>query len=239
MTDHSLLLVDDDQDILDMVREYLERDAFSVLTATRCRSALQITETRKFSLAVLDMRLPDGNGLDLMREMRARRDVPVIVLSGLHEDADKIIAIEAGADDYLTKPFSLRELRARINAVLRRSRPSGPAAPKTVPAPLRFDGWTLDPAQYQTYDLNGNSANLTTGEFLILHALAGSPRRTLSRDQLADVLESFGGDAYDRAVDVKISRIRQKLGDDPGNPKYIRTVRHIGYMFCGDVMKAV
>jgi two-component system OmpR family response regulator len=230
-TAESILVVDDDGDIRALLADYLERHGYVVATArngTEMRAALA---HRPFDLVVLDVMMPGDDGLALCRELRARSALPVILLTALAEESDRVVGLEMGADDYLTKPFGARELLARIRAVLRRA-PVGRPLHSSDPAEhLVFDGWTLVPARRELLDRDGVQVSLTTGEFDLLLALARHAGRVLSRDELLDLTKGRVAGPFDRSIDVQLSRLRHKIEPDPKHPTLIRTVRGGGYLF--------
>jgi two-component system, OmpR family, response regulator len=220
-----ILVVDDDPEIRKLLARYVESQGFRVLLAASCRELHEQLATHHVDLVVLDVMLPDGSGLDACRDLRAARsNVPIILLTALKEDVDRIIGLEIGADDYLGKPFNPRELIARVRAVLRR-RGDAPAE-----APLekiyRCEGYMADP---QTRSVTGpkGDVDLTGAEFDLLKTFLERPGRVLSRDQLLDLTRGREGDGFDRSIDVLISRLRRKLGG-PGT-HLIKTVRNGGY----------
>lgn len=248
----AVLSVEDDENLQMVIGEYLESDGFCVFKANDSKTALESAARDNPDVVLLDLVLPDGQGLSLLPQIRARTSAAIIVVSGKSETTEKVVCLEMGADDYLTKPFEMRELSARIRAVLRRtassadpvSNPSasppsaGPSAGPSLSSAekIRFgEGWVLDRTQYQLVEPSGQSAGLTTGEFRLLEALVLSANRALSRERLFDLTREGRFDAYDRAIDIQIARIRKKLGDDTKSPEIIKTVRGIGYMFCGSV----
>ncbi len=190
---------------------------------------------------MLDLGLPDTTGLTLMGEIRAKVDAPIIVVSGKGDTTDKVVGLEMGADDYVGKPFHLRELSARIKTVLRRSakNETAPAKEETQEAEIiEFDEWVMNTGRFEITGADKAPLDLTTGEFQLLHTLVKSANRVLSREQLFDLTRGDDYDSFDRAVDIQIGRLRKKLGDDPKSPRLIKTVRGVGYMFIGDVKKA-
>lgn len=241
VTNKKILCIDDSADICELLDLHLSEEGFSVKTAMNATDAMDVVKTFDPDLILLDVLLPDTDGLSLLKKIRAHKEIPVIMVSGRGEDIDKIIGIEAGADDYVTKPFNVRELLARINMVLKRFSQSSASLQETLndgrvkisEDAISFDKWVMDRKQYQVFDLDGKSANFTTNEFLLLERLASTPYQVLSREQLFDLWREQGLNLYDRAIDVQITRIRQKLGDDPKEPKYIKTIRGVGYMFTG------
>lgn len=238
MNKAAVLIVDDDRDLQVVMRQYLEQQGYQLRFAQNGAEMMSALSAERPDIILLDLMLPDNDGLTLLSEIRSKKYAPVIVVSGKNEMADKVVGLEMGADDYLAKPFEMRELAARIKAVLRRvSESRAPAeAQNTDDAAKRigFNGWVLDRLQYQLFDADGKPADLTSGEFKLLEALVLSPNRVLSREQLFELTREGEFDVYDRAIDTQIARIRKKLNDDPANPELIKTVRGIGYMFCGD-----
>jgi DNA-binding response OmpR family regulator len=239
----AILAVEDDANLQNVMRHYLEQEGYQFASASTGSAALERIDTSAPDVVLLDLVLPDEDGLALLTAIRAKSKAAIIVISGKNETADRIVGLEMGADDYLTKPFEMRELAARIKAVLRRIADARGAAVK-IDAPLakadklRFSGWVLDRLQYQLFDAAGKPAELTSGEFKLLEALVIAPNRVLSREQLFEATRHGDFDAFDRAIDIQIGRIRRKLNDDPREPALIKTVRGVGYMFCGEVESA-
>ena len=223
MSQTEILIVDDEPNILQTVRAYLEREGYTVHTAADGVSALEAFRAHGPDLIVLDIMLPGLDGLEVLRQVRQTSDVYVLLLTARADETDKIIGLTVGADDYLTKPFSPRELVARIKAILRRGR--GAVSPDRT---LAFGSLRIDPDSRQVWKA-GQPVELTTTEFDLLHALARHPGRVLSREQLIE--QVWGYDYYgdERVVDVHIGRLRKKLDDDAGKPETIVTVRGIGY----------
>ncbi|HYD18612.1 MAG TPA: response regulator transcription factor [Patescibacteria group bacterium] len=237
----TVLAVDDDENLQLVMRTYLENQGYQLLTASNGAETMAKLETTQPDIILLDLMLPDNDGLTLLMSIRAKTRAPVIVVSGKDETADKIVGLEMGADDYLTKPFEMRELSARIKAVLRRAAADEKTPTNDKDQPLAkskriaFNGWLLDRQQYQLFDEKHAASDLTTGEFRLLEALVMAPNRVLSREQLFELTRAGGKfDAYDRVIDTQVARIRKKLNDDPAAPALIKTVRGVGYMFCGD-----
>lgn len=245
-----ILSIDDDPKIGDLLRQYMEEDGHSVHILTEGRLVLPFLASHQVDVILLDIILPDTDGLTLMRDLRAQTDVPIIVVSGKDDTMDKIIGLELGADDYVTKPFHLREIAARIKTVIRRNRDdAGASAAKTDHAhvqpdiaqkvtngaSVRFEGWTLDNARHELRDPQGGAVALTTGEFMLLQILVQSPHRVLSRDYLFEQTRDADFEAYDRAVDIQITRLRKKMDDNPREPRFIKTIRGVGYMFIAKV----
>ena len=221
-----ILVTDDDPEIRKLLARYIESQGYAVSLAASCHELHERLATLQVDLIVLDVMLPDGSGLDLCRDLRAQRsNVPIILLTALKEDVDRIIGLEIGADDYLGKPFNPRELIARIKAVLRRH---GEAAPQTAEEKTyRFAGFTADPQTRRVIDPEGKDVVLTGAEFDLLKTFLDRPGRVLSRDQLLDLTRGRMGDVFDRSIDVLISRLRRKLGDRVASPLF-KTVQRAG-----------
>jgi DNA-binding response OmpR family regulator len=223
------LLVEDDARLAALTREYLEGHGVVVTVASDGRRGLAEALTRRHDVVLLDLMLPEKHGLEVCRELRARSDVPIIVLTARGEEADRVMGLELGADDYLPKPYSPRELLARMRAVVRRAR--GRAGPSLEV--VRVGALTVDPAARRaTY--GGRELPLTGYEFALLKALAERAGRVLSREQLMEMAKGSAEESFDRSVDVHVSRLRQKLGDDPKRPRLIKTVRGAGYLLAAD-----
>jgi two-component system OmpR family response regulator len=231
-----ILVVDDDQQIRKLLGRYLVEQNFRVSLAADGKEAERRLTEGRIDLVVLDLMLPDVSGLDLCRTIRTRSTVPIILLTALKEDVDRIIGLEIGADDYLGKPFNPRELVARIRAVLRRLSPRD-AAPAAPAMRLRFNGFVADPTSRQLWDPEGEEIVLTGAEFDLLLALLERPGRMLSREQLLDITHGRASAGFDRSVDVLISRLRRKLGD-AGNFQIIKTLRNGGYQLAARVEPA-
>jgi DNA-binding response OmpR family regulator len=223
------LLVEDDARLASLTREYLEGHGVVVTVASDGRRGLAEALSRRHDVVLLDLMLPEKHGLEVCRELRARSDVPIIVLTARGEEADRVMGLELGADDYLPKPYSPRELLARMRAVVRRAR--GRAGPSLEV--VRVGALTVDPAARRaTYA--GRELPLTGYEFALLKALAERAGRVLSREQLMEMAKGSAEEAFDRSVDVHVSRLRQKLGDDPKRPRLIKTIRGSGYVLAGE-----
>ncbi len=220
-----LLMIDDDEKIVALTREYLEPHGFELAAAHDGNDGVAAALSAPPALVILDLMLPGADGLEVCRRLRQSSRVPILMLTARGDETDRIVGLEMGADDYLPKPFNPRELLARIRAVLRRSGGEAPAAAAPV---LRAGPLTVD-AGARTVTVGGRPVDLTTAEFDILHALAASAGRVLSRDQLLQQVHGEGWAAYDRSVDVHVSRIRQKIEDDPRRPALLKTVRGVGY----------
>jgi len=228
----TVLIVDDEQRLRDLVRGYLEREGFTVLTAADGHTALDLARQDAPNVVVLDLMLPGIDGLEVCRRLRTFSDAYVIMLTAKAEEIDRIVGLEVGADDYLTKPFSPRELIARVRAMLRRPRQVNPAAMPDIPPPQRFGDLVIDHARHEV-TLDTAVVPLTILEYALLTTLAAHPGRVFTRNQL---LERVWGEDYfgdDHVVDVHIANLRKKLGDDSAAPHYIETVRGAGYRFAG------
>ncbi len=235
----TVLAVDDDANLQIVVRHYLEGEGYKVISAGNGDEMLEKLGASKADVILLDLILPDTDGLHLMGKVRQLTTAPIIVVSGKGDTTDRIIGLEMGADDYLGKPYEMRELSARIKAVLRRANTdnevaASPEQTRGKAEKITFNGWVLDRSQYQLYEPDHSSALLTTGQFKLLEALLLSPNRALSREYLFELTREGDFDAYDRAIDIQIARIRKKLQDDPKSPAIIKTIRGVGYMFCGN-----
>ncbi|MDH5526174.1 MAG: response regulator [Nitrospirota bacterium] len=233
-----LLVVDDDPGIRDLLSRFLKKHDFRVDTAADGRQMFERLADGRYDLVVLDLMLPGEDGLSLCRRLRSRSDLPVVMLTAMGEEIDRIVGLEVGADDYIGKPFNPRELLARIRAVLRRvgSTPevgaSGGGATGDV---LVFSGWRLDLHRRELRAPDGVLVALTAGEFDLLAVLAERPGRVLTRDQLLDMTRGREAQPFDRSVDVQLSRLRRKIELDPKNPEFIKTVRGGGYLFAAKV----
>ena len=225
-----ILIVDDDREIRDLTGRYLRKHGFRVDSAADAKAMDRLLRDGRFDLVVLDLMLPGEDGLSICRRLRASTRIPILMLTAVAEDTDRIIGIEIGADDYLTKPFNPRELLARIRAILRRAEGVG-AEQYPVEGVLTFAGWRLDPARRELRDPDGVLVELTAGEFGLLAALVERPRRVLSRDRLLDLTRGRDAQPFDRSIDVQVSRLRRKIEADPKNPELIKTVRSCGYIF--------
>jgi DNA-binding response OmpR family regulator len=224
----AILVVDDDSGIRDLLAEYLGQQGFTVSTARDGREMDEQLARHRPDLVVMDLMLPGEDGLALTRRIKSGPACPVIMLSARGEDIDRIVGLEVGADDYLPKPFNPRELLARIRAVLRRGAPTGGGAETSDD--VRFGPFVLDLAA-QSLARDGEEIPLTHAEFALLKLFVEHPNRALSRDQIMDWLKGYDRDPFDRSIDVRVTRLRKKLEDDPANPVYIRTVWGQGYLF--------
>ncbi|MCM0018572.1 MAG: response regulator [Tagaea sp.] len=223
-----ILVVDDDSEIRDLLKRFLARSGFRVTSVADGAGMRSTLAQGGIDLIVLDVMMPGEDGLTLCRQLRAKSVTPIIMLTAMGDETDRIVGLEMGADDYLAKPFNPRELLARIKAVLRRSGQGVRAGTGSV---LGFDGWKIDLTKRELVSPKGELVDLTGGEFDLLVAFAEHPQRTLSRDQLLDLTRGRMGSPYDRSIDIQVSRLRQKMGEDAKESKLIKTVRSIGYIF--------
>ncbi len=232
-----ILVVDDDREIRDLLSRFLERQGMRVTAARDAKEARRLWPLGRYHLVVLDLMLPGESGLDLARWLRGEAAVPIVMLTAMAEETDRIVGLELGADDYLGKPFNPRELLARIRAVLRRASSGGEAgAAKEPPSKaIRFAGWVLEPARRRLLNPDGAEVALTGGEYELLQVLVERPNRVLTRDMLMDLLRGRQAGPFDRAIDVAVSRLRRKLEDDGRNPSLIKTVRGGGYVLAATV----
>lgn len=247
-----IVAVDDDESVRSLINDYLTEQGFTVTAVQNGTEMHAAMSARKVDLVLLDVKLPDEDGFSLAREIRSKSNIPIIILTGQNHEVDRVLGLELGADDYLTKPFSPRELLARIKAVLRRYETGGAKVAVEKPQELmgrragdppsrrdefrtyKFSGWELSTGTRRLLSPAGMRVELTNGEFAMLVTFLKSPRRVLSRDQL---LESsrLHDDIFDRSIDVQILRLRRKIESDPNEPKLIKTERGAGYIFNSDV----
>lgn len=232
------LIVEDDREISDLVARFLTKHGIRVSVAANGRAMDRILSESRIDILVLDIMLPGEDGLSLCRRVRAESTVPIIMLTALGDEMDRILGLEMGADDYVAKPFNSRELLARIRAVLRRVQtlPETPYPAKS--SALAFDGWRVDLGLRQLHAPDGARVMLTSGEFDLLVAFCQHPHRVLTRDQLLDLTLGRSAKAFDRSVDIRISRLRRKIEPDPKQPTFITTVRSGGYFFAAEVTAA-
>ncbi len=224
----TILVVDDEPGIVQLARDYLQHAGFGVVTAIDGRSALDRVRRDRPDLIVLDLGLPGLDGLDVTRQVRRDSNVPIVMLTARDDELDKLLGLELGADDYLTKPFSPRELVARVRAVLRRAEPAD--EPGDV---IRTAGVVLDTARMRA-EVEGRVVELTPTEFQLLATLAARPGRIFTRSQLLDALHGVAFESYERAIDTHVKNLRRKLEADPRQPRYILTVYGVGYRFADD-----
>ena len=230
-----ILVVDDDARIRQMLVRYFEGNGFKVNAVANGAAMRSELAKSSFAAIFLDLVLPNGeNGLELLRELRSTSDVPVLMLTGQDDVTDKVVGLEVGADDYIAKPFHLRELLARLRTILRRRTSSD--ATRTANGEdetLAFEGWSLDVSRRRLTSPQGDDVALTTGEFDMLLVFVRNPGRVLSRETLMDLTRNRNFEAFDRAIDAQIVRLRKKIEDDPKSPDLIQSVRGVGYVFTG------
>ena len=219
----TILVVDDEPQIVRLVRAYLEEAGFRVVTASDGEQALYVARHEKPDLVVLDVLMPRMDGLEFTRRIRIERDVPIIMLTARAEETDRIVGLELGADDYITKPFSPRELVARVRAVLRRVQPQSVHSPVLRAGPITLDRDT------RTVTVSEQAVDLTPTEFSILETLMTTPGRAFSRAEVLEAAQGIAFEAYERTVDAHVKNLRRKLESNPAQPRYILTVRGVGY----------
>jgi two-component system, OmpR family, response regulator len=239
-----ILIVDDEEQVRTLLRARFEKEGFEVSEAQNAAELRARLEAEPISLITLDLTLGRDDGLALAREIRTRLNVPIIMISAKDEEVDRIVGLELGADDYITKPFSPREVVARIKAVLRRydtALPAALAVGTAVHGPngerLAFTGGTLDAARREVVTDDGTPIDLTTTEFNLLEVFLRHPQRVLSRDEIMNLLKGQDWSAYDRSVDSAIARLRKKIEPDAERPRHIKTVRSVGYVFASEVRR--
>jgi two-component system OmpR family response regulator len=230
-----IVVVDDEAPAREMVGDYLRLHGFEVTLCDGGTSLRQLLEKQAADLIVLDLNMPEEDGLSIVRWIKQRLTVPIIMLTATASPIDRVVGLELGADDYLAKPCELRELLARIRVVLRRGSGPAPAGPPTATRPpVKFGTKWLDVEARVLRDEGGNEHPLASSEFALLKAFAENPKRVLTRERLLDLAEARDREAFDRAIDVRITRIRKKIEPDPARPSVIRTVRGAGYLFSPD-----
>jgi two-component system phosphate regulon response regulator OmpR len=232
---NKILVVDDDQRLRDLLRRYMSDNGFSVFTADSAQAMNKLWLRERFDVLILDLMMPGEDGLSVLRRLRGANDAtPVIMLTAKGEDIDRIVGLEMGADDYLAKPFNPRELLARVNAVLRRKAPAEiPGAPSQEAKSVEFGEFVLD-LSTRSLTRAGAPVSLTTGEFAVLKVFARHPKIPLSREKLMELARGREYEAFDRSLDVQISRLRKLIEPDPAKPRFIQTVWGLGYVFIPD-----
>lgn len=230
-----ILVVDDHSEIRSLLKRFLEQHGLRVSCARDGKEMKQRLDEGNYDLLVLDVMMPGEDGLTLCRQLRATSTLPIIMLTAMAEETDRIIGLEMGADDYLVKPFNPRELLARIKAVMRRSQSMAAVAIEPEREDLRFDRWRLDVHRRELMDAEGVGVSLSTAEFDLLMVFLTRPLRVLSREQLLDLARGRDTIPFDRAIDTLVSRLRRKLERDPKNPELIKTIWGGGYMFAANV----
>ncbi len=235
-----ILVVDDDPKIRLLLRRCFEPEGYQISEAENRDGVMACLSEEQIDLVTLDLGLGKDDGLMIAREIRNLGSIPIIMVTGKGDTIDQVVGLEMGADDYISKPFHLREVLARVRAVLRRSELSSSPAdeePATSIASERyeFDRWRVDFVRLEMFDPDGNALDLTTAEFKLLETFVKRPHRVLTRDQLMDLLKGHGWSANDRSIDNQIARLRKKIEANPKNPNYLKTVRGLGYKFTADV----
>ncbi len=231
-----ILVVDDHRDIRDLLARFLVKHGLRASVADSAAAARKLMQAADIDLVVLDIMMPGEDGLSLTRSIRETKDIPVILLTAMGEETDRIVGLEVGADDYVAKPFNPRELLARIKAVLRRAQ-TMPRAPESGKGRIAFDRWVLDLGRRELIDEKDVSVPLSSGEFRLLAALLERPGMVLTRDQLLDLTRGRSAQPFDRSVDNQISRLRKKIELDPRNPRLIKTAWGDGYSFAGEIRR--
>ena len=233
-----LAIVEDDPDVRAVLQRSLSADGYGITALASGAGLEDVLAASHHDLVIMDVGLPDIDGLTLTRRIRMSFDGGIIIVSGRGDLTDRVVGLELGADDYITKPFEPREILARVRSVLRRNArqtAAAPAAGETRRQRLAFDGWLLDMTSRSLSDAAGKPVLLTSGEYKLLEVFVTHANRVLSRDQLLDLIYESDTPAFDRSIDVRIGRVRKKLGEDPRDPKLIKTVRNNGYIFVGKV----
>lgn len=233
-----ILVVDDHREIRELLSKYLRQHGLRVTTAEGGEAMRKVLHSSAIDLIVLDIMMPGEDGLTLCRHLRETTELPVIMLTAVAEDTDRVIGLEMGADDYITKPFNPRELLARIKAVLRRTQSLPPQRQPSQVNKIAFDRWTLDSRQREIIGEDGVAVPLSTAEFQLLMAFVNHPKMVLNRDQLLDLTRGREAQVFDRSIDNQVSRLRRKIEADPARPALIKTVWGGGYMFTADVRRS-
>jgi DNA-binding response OmpR family regulator len=231
-----ILVIDDDPQIRALLHEYLSENGLRVSAASTGKQMAQILADEPIDLVILDLRLAGEDGMAIARTLRDQSAIPIVMLTGVRDEADRVMGLELGADDYLTKPFSPRELLARIRTVLRRTKGAAPdSAKRHEIRAYRFADFELNLRTRRLKQRDGRSIALTNGEFNLLAALLAAPERILTRDQLLEASRVYDNEVYDRAIDIQVLRLRRKIEADPSQPKFIVTERGVGYLFGSSV----
>jgi len=235
-TDH-ILIVDDDAEIRTLLQRYLEKNGLRATAVADGRAMRQALDRGAFDLVVLDVMLPGDDGFTLCRELRAHSDIPIVMLTARGEEMDRVVGLELGADDYVPKPFSARELLARIKVILRRARSLPRNLQPEEERSIRFGGWTLDTVHRHLVSPDGIVTPIGGAEYRLLRIFVAHPNRVLTRDQLVELTQGREAEALDRSIDVQVSRLRRRLGDQAGEAVMIKTVRGEGYVLTVPVDK--
>lgn len=235
-----LLIVDDDRDIRELLAQYLTKNGYQVTAVADGKQMRAALAAATFDLVILDLMLPGEDGLTLCRDLRSgkTRNLPILMLTARADETDRVVGLEMGADDYLTKPFASRELLARVRAVLRRTHMMPPTLDHAEVAHIiAFGDWRLDTTARHLLDANGTMVSLSGAEYRLLRVFLDHPQRVLSRDQLLNLTQGRECDLFDRSIDLLVSRVRQRLMEDAREPRYIKTVRSEGYVFSATVAR--
>jgi two-component system OmpR family response regulator len=231
-----VVALDDDADVRALISEYLSKNDLRVTTVANGRELASVIARESIDAVILDLRLPGEDGMQIAQRLRSESTVPILMLTGRVDEADRVMGLELGADDYLTKPFSPRELLARLRALLRRARVHATIADEMARVrAYRFGTWELNVGLRKLKSASGQTLELTNGEFSLLMAFLSAPQRVLSRDKLLELSRLHNAEVYDRSIDVQILRLRRKIEADPAEPQYIRTERRAGYVFSAAV----
>jgi two-component system OmpR family response regulator len=237
--DAHILVCDDDAQLRQLLSAFLGDQGYSIITAGNGRELERVmTGSTPIDLVILDVMLPGQSGRELCGRIRQTSNVPILMLTALGDESDRVVGLEVGADDYMSKPFGPAELLARVKALLRRSRMSGEAAPAARSRAFEFEGWRLDPARRELRNPAGVIIDLSAGEYDLLLAFLGAPQRILSREHLMDAARNRAPSAFDRSIDVQVSRLRRKIGSTDESEGFIKTVRGAGYMFVPAVRRS-
>lgn len=227
-----VLALDDDPAVREVIADYLSRNDLRVTTVESGKALVEVLDGEAVDALILDLRLPGEDGMQIARKLREESTIPILMLTGRSDEADRVMGLELGADDYLTKPFSPRELLARIRALLRRAQASATVADAIARVrAYRFGGWELNVGLRKLKNPEGGAVELTNGEFRLLTAFLSAPMRVLTREQLLDLSRLHNSEVYDRAIDLQILRLRRKIEIDPARPRFITTERGAGYLF--------
>jgi DNA-binding response OmpR family regulator len=236
----SILIIDDEAEVRALLRTAFEADGFSVLEAANAKEAFAHIDSAPVSLVTLDLKLGGDDGLKVARELRAKKNTPIVMITGKGEPVDRIVGLELGADDYIPKPFVMREVTARVRAVLRRYVQSGEGAAGPAESDNKrfsFEGWSIDLGRREVREPDKSVCDLTTAEFNLLALFVQRPGRVLSRDELMDLLKGHDWTPMDRSIDALVARLRKKLEPDSERPQLVKTVRGVGYVFAGVVKR--
>lgn len=236
-----ILVVDDEPTVRKLLKECFLAEGFNVMEAQNGAEMHACLNKRPVDLITLDLKLGGDDGLSLAREIRSKRNVPIVIITGKGKAIDRVVGLELGADDYVSKPFNVRELIARVRAVLRRYEGLAPGPQQAAAPPAHdhfvFEGWRLDPARRELATASGEVKELTTTEFNLLEVFVKCPQRVLTRDNIMDMLKGRDWSAFDRSIDSAVARLRKKIAADPDNSCFIKTVHGVGYVFTADVKR--